>query len=95
MSRNFSDPSSQASKDKAGASLHEYVDQLDVVQSRHPVFGRPSLLVGSGLVKRITDSAPANEPHPHEEAMRDRLGLGSNDELEIIDWNGPDDPENP
>ncbi len=37
----------------------------------------------------------ANEPHPHAEAQRAAIGLGGNEDIEIVDWDGPDDPENP
>jgi hypothetical protein len=37
----------------------------------------------------------ANEPHPRAETQRAGLGLDYNEGIEIVDWNGPGDPENP
>jgi hypothetical protein len=37
----------------------------------------------------------ANEPHPHAEAQRAGLGLDANENIEIVDWDGPGDPVNP
>ncbi|CAK1364949.1 unnamed protein product [Cercospora beticola] len=46
--------------------------------------------------------AIAAAPHPHRDqhdaeaaALHQKLGLRPNEHIQIIDWNGPDDPENP
>ena len=37
----------------------------------------------------------ANEPHPRADAQREALGLDLNEEIDIVDWDGPLDPDNP
>lgn len=36
-----------------------------------------------------------NETHPHEAARKASVGVPENEGYEIVDWDGPNDPENP
>lgn len=36
-----------------------------------------------------------NEPHPHAEAQKEAMGVPQDQDIEIVDWEGPHDPENP
>lgn len=39
--------------------------------------------------------AAGGEPHPHAEARNASVGVPVNEEIQIVDWDGLDDPENP
>jgi hypothetical protein len=94
MSRTFSVPESEASKDqKGGDSLYEDVDRLEAVRSRHVGIG--IMRLASAICCAKANNPIADEPHPHLDAQRERLGLDLNEEIEIVDWDGPGDPENP
>jgi hypothetical protein len=46
-------------------------------------------------MSKIADTLADDEPNPVQDARKQCLGLDLHEQLEIIDWNGPDDPENP
>ncbi|KAK4502361.1 hypothetical protein PRZ48_005786 [Zasmidium cellare] len=39
--------------------------------------------------------ATGGQPHPSQAARNASVGLGEDENIEIVDWDGPDDPENP
>ena len=96
MSRNYSiATSSMSNESKGGVREIEDIGQgadLEIVRSRHVGIGRcthPSLRASMSLI-RVVD-----EPHYHADAQREAFGFDLDEEINIVDWNGPDDPENP
>ncbi|KAF2162836.1 hypothetical protein M409DRAFT_68829 [Zasmidium cellare ATCC 36951] len=39
--------------------------------------------------------AAGGQPHPSQAARNASVGLGEDDNIDFVDWDGPDDPENP